>query len=77
MNSKADKLHPKKNGNVPLERAFSKLGIASRTQARKLITAGRVSVDEKRCTDPAALVCPETAKISLDGKKMETNNKSM
>ena len=32
-------------GRVPLERALSKLGLASRTQARALIREGRVTVD--------------------------------
>ena len=39
-------------GTSPLERAVSKLGLASRTQARALIAAGRVTVDGVRVTHP-------------------------
>lgn len=37
---------------VPLERALSKLGLASRQEARELIRAGRVAVDGHAETDP-------------------------
>ena len=39
------KAPPRRPGRVPLERALSKLGLASRTEARGLIQAGRVAVD--------------------------------
>lgn len=55
-------------GKVPLERALSKLGLASRTQAKKLIESGRVSINNRTLTDPSFLVCPETARIKIDGK---------
>lgn len=35
-----------------LARRLSKLGVCSRTEAARLIVAGRVAVDGKRCTDP-------------------------
>lgn len=54
-------------GQVPLERAVSKLGLASRTQARALIAAGRIAVDGVRVTNPAALVVPERVAIVIDG----------
>jgi len=57
-------------GRVPLERAFSKLGLGSRTQAREWITAGRVRVDGKKITDPLALVTPETIRLELDGQTL-------
>jgi 23S rRNA pseudouridine2605 synthase len=52
---------------VPLERAVSKLGLASRTQARALIAAGRVTVDGVRITLPTAPVVPERVRIAIDG----------
>jgi 23S rRNA pseudouridine2605 synthase len=45
----------------------SKLGLASRTQARGLIAEGRVTVDGVRVTNPAALVVPERVTITIDG----------
>jgi 23S rRNA pseudouridine2605 synthase len=45
----------------------SKLGLASRTQARGLIVEGRVIVNGVRVTNPATLVVPERVTISIDG----------
>ena len=44
---------------VSLERALSKLGIASRTQAREWILAGRVRVDGQLRRNPGFAVIPE------------------
>jgi 23S rRNA pseudouridine2605 synthase len=52
---------------VPLERAVSKLGLASRTQARALIAEGRITVDGVRVTEPGTLVVPERVAIAIDG----------
>ena len=52
---------------VPLNRALSKLGILSRAQATAAITAGRVRVNGRRATDPAAPVVPERVRIEVDG----------
>lgn len=52
---------------MPLERAVSKLGLASRTQARELITEGRITVDGVRVTNPAVMVVPERVTITIDG----------
>jgi 23S rRNA pseudouridine2605 synthase len=60
-----------KPGFVPLERALSKLGIASRTQARKMILAGQVRVNGVVRNNPAFGVNPERAKIEVDGKPIE------
>jgi 23S rRNA pseudouridine2605 synthase len=53
---------------VPLNRALSKLGILSRTQATAAIRAGRVSVDGRIVEDPAHLVVPERVRILVDGE---------
>ncbi len=58
-------------GRVPLERALSKQGIASRTQARELIQAGKVRVNGTLRLDPMFLVTPETAVFEIDGKSVE------
>jgi 23S rRNA pseudouridine2605 synthase len=56
---------------VPLERAFSKLGHASRGQARELILAGRVRVNGVLRQDPLFPVTPETAILEVDGKRLD------
>jgi 23S rRNA pseudouridine2605 synthase len=56
-----------RKGFVTLERALSKLGLASRAEARALIRDGRVSVDGRRVTTPAHLVVPERATVAIDG----------
>jgi pseudouridine synthase len=50
-----------------LNRALSKLGILSRAQAIAAILAGRVRVNGKTLTDPAAPVVPERVRIEVDG----------
>jgi 23S rRNA pseudouridine2605 synthase len=49
-----------------LDRALSKLGIASRSEAKQLIASGRVRVGGRVVTDPARLVPDEAASITLD-----------
>ena len=56
-----------RNGTVPLERALSKLGLASRGETRAWVLEGRLSVDGCIRTDPQFLVNPEKALFSLDG----------
>lgn len=56
-----------RKGHVPLERAISKLGLASRSEARALILGGRVSIDGRVVTNPATAVVPERIEIAIDG----------
>jgi 23S rRNA pseudouridine2605 synthase len=58
-------------GQVPLERALSKLGQMSRSQTRRLIEAGRLAVNGRIIKDPAFLVVPEKARITIDGKSVQ------
>jgi 23S rRNA pseudouridine2605 synthase len=53
---------------VPLVRALSKLGLASRTDAVRLVTEARVQVDGRRVTDPGLAVIPERIRVSIDGQ---------
>ena len=53
---------------VALNRALSKLGILSRAQATAAIRAGRVRIDGAVVVDPARLVVPERARITVDGE---------
>jgi len=66
--SKRDPLPPRTY--VPLNRALSKLGIASRTQARDLISRGEISVHGEVCRDPDRPVDIETASISRFDKQL-------
>jgi 23S rRNA pseudouridine2605 synthase len=51
-----------------LNRALSKLGILSRSQATVAIRAGRVRVDGRLIANPAQLVVPERVRITIDGE---------
>jgi len=55
-------------GQVFLERALSKLGIASRSQTKQWIAAGRIAVNGRIVKDPLFLVALESADIAIDGK---------
>jgi len=56
------------SGTVVLERALSKLGIASRRDARALILDGRVTVDGRAVRDPLRAVVPERVRVAIDGE---------
>lgn len=58
-------------GQVSLERAISKLGIASRTQARAAILGGLVRVDGVVRKEPGFAVVPERVRIELSNEPME------
>ncbi len=60
---------------VPLERALSKLGVASRAQARLLIEGGRVKVHGSVQTNPLFSVTPESAAITLDGRAVKPHER--
>jgi 23S rRNA pseudouridine2605 synthase len=57
-----------KGKSVALERALSKLGSASRSQARGLIQMGKVSVNGRVVVDPLSKVDPERDRIRIDGR---------
>jgi 23S rRNA pseudouridine2605 synthase len=56
---------------VSLERALSKLGLATRREARELILAGRVSIDGRQVRDPGLPVVPERIAVTIDGLVQE------
>ena len=56
------------SGTVALERALSKLGMASRSEARALVVDGRVTVDGRMVRDPLRAVVPERVRIAIDGE---------
>jgi 23S rRNA pseudouridine2605 synthase len=53
---------------VRLDRALSKLGLASRSDAQRLIRTGLVTVAGRVATNPAQLVVPATAVITIAGQ---------
>lgn len=55
-------------GEVTLERAMSKLGLASRSEARRWIGAGRIAIDGVLCTDSARPVVLERLRLEIDGQ---------
>jgi 23S rRNA pseudouridine2605 synthase len=54
-------------GKVPLERALSKLGVASRSKTRQWISEGRIKVNGRVIQDPDFMLVPEESKILVDG----------
>ena len=60
---------------VGLARALSKLGFCSRSDAGKLIRAGRVSLNGGICRNPEASVRAGRDSISLDGQKLIAQTK--
>ena len=53
---------------VSLERALSKLGLATRAEARALIAEGRVRVNGHTAREPSQPVVPERIHIQIDGR---------
>jgi 23S rRNA pseudouridine2605 synthase len=53
-------------GHVPLARALSKLGLASRAEAIALVLAGRVRVGGRTIRDPGHPVVPERIAVAID-----------
>ncbi|MCX5692067.1 MAG: pseudouridine synthase [Candidatus Omnitrophica bacterium] len=64
-----------KLGKVALERALSKMGLASRTQTRGWILEGKLKVNGKIIKDPLYLVVPEKDKFVLDGKPLKRDSR--
>src|SRR5258708_13982303 len=58
-----------------LERAFSKAGAGSRTEARSWIGAGRVQVNGQIVQNPDHWVDLDRDRITLDGKPLRTAEK--
>jgi len=66
----------KKNpGKIFLERALSKLGLASRSRTREWILAGRLAVNGKTVTNPLHPVLSGKDAITLDGKIVRRINR--
>lgn len=62
-------------GKVALERALSKMGMASRAQTRRWISEGKLKVNGKIIKDPLYPVTPEKDKFVLDGLLLKSNTR--
>jgi pseudouridine synthase len=60
------------NDRVTLARVISKFGVASRAQARIMITSGRVTVNGKPVRDPDQWVNPKEDRITVEGTRVRT-----
>lgn len=61
---------PKPSHKFALERALSKLGLASRSQTRAWILEGRLEVNGKTVSDPLHTILPGKDTITVDGKEV-------
>ena len=64
----------KNQGKFALERALSKMGLASRSQTRAWILDGRLKVNGKTVKNPLHPIIPGKDKIALDGKDVLKKN---
>src|SRR3546814_4593088 len=62
---------------VSLPRALSKLGFCSRTEALRLIEAGRVSVGGRRAQSASQRVDFSLANITVDGSRSEAHTSEL
>lgn len=58
-----------------LERVISKAGLGSRTDARRWIAEGRVTVDGRTSRNPDEWIDPARAKVSFDGNPLRRGRK--
>lgn len=66
---------PRNTNKVTLQRAFSKLGICSRTQAEAAIAEGRARVNGRKVIDPDIWVDLAKDRIELDGTSIKASDK--
>src|SRR5688572_20523060 len=63
-------MHAERRDRISLARALSKLGFTSRSQARPLITAGRVTVNDVVVKDPDQRIDIERDRVAVDGQSV-------
>ncbi|HEX5482428.1 MAG TPA: pseudouridine synthase [Terriglobia bacterium] len=61
----------KSKPSMTLDRALSRFGIASRTEARKAIQSGCLKVNGRTVRDPECWVHPEKDILHLDGRRLK------
>ncbi|MBL8748770.1 MAG: rRNA pseudouridine synthase [Planctomycetes bacterium] len=65
------------SGKKTLDRALSRTGACSRSQAREAIAAGRVQVNRRTVRDPDAWVEPGRDRLFLDGAPVRAQKKEV
>jgi 23S rRNA pseudouridine2605 synthase len=65
----------KSKPKMTLDRVPSRFGVASRTDSRKAIVAGRMKVNGRTVRDPDIWVSPETDTFLLDGQRLKRARK--
>ena len=65
------------SGKKTIDRALSRTGACSRSQARQLIETGRVQVNGRVVRDPDAWVDPVRDRLSLDGAAVRAQRKEV
>ena len=65
------------NEKMRLEKFLSESGIASRRDAKKHITAGRVSVNSEKVLIPGTHIAPQQDEITFDGKPIRGKPKQI
>ena len=60
---------------MTLDRVPSRFGVASRTDSRKAIVAGRMKVNGRTVRDPDIWVSPDSDKFILDGRELKPARK--
>jgi len=55
---------------MTLDRALSRFGLASRTEAREAIRAGRIKINGRVVKDPECWLNPQTDAVHLDGNRL-------
>jgi 23S rRNA pseudouridine2605 synthase len=60
---------------ITLDRVASRFGVASRTDSRKAIVAGRMKVNGRTVRDPDIWVDPERDSLQLDGQRLKPARK--
>ena len=55
---------------IRLDRLLSELGVASRSELRRIIKSGRVSVDGQTVTGPEQRIDPEKSEVRFDGEPL-------
>ena len=66
---------PKNGVQKTLDRVLSQAGVASRTEARAWIAAGRVAINGKKTQSADVWVDPTRARVTLDGRPIKAREK--
>jgi len=72
---RSNQINPKPGRPKTLDRVLSQAGVASRTEARTWIAAGRVSINGKKIQNPDVWADPARDRITVDGRPITAREK--